>query len=247
MIDDLAGRLAAEGVDTPELDPLPLAPGVTAVGFPAQGDEALAWWRRLRAVNERTGCWPVLIPSVDEAVRASGAAPTEPAQRLARAAELDAVEFLNPKGAFESLDERLRHDMLARWPEEPHRIDEFGLPYLPNGLPAPVLVALVAAEHGWQLPALLDYGNWNDCPEPAIHSAVQRYWHHRYGAELVCMSATGLELALSRPPRTGPEALALAWEYPTYCLDGMDLYDAEDVPDLAACLIDATVVRFWWD
>ena len=42
-------------------------------------------------------------------------------------------------------------------------------------------------------------------------------------------------------------SLAFAWEYPSYCLDGMDLYDAEDVPDLAACLIDADVVRFWWD
>jgi hypothetical protein len=28
-----------------------LAEGVTAAGFPSEGDEALDWWRRLRAVH----------------------------------------------------------------------------------------------------------------------------------------------------------------------------------------------------
>ena len=41
--------------------------------------------------------------------------------------------------------------------------------------------------------------------------------------------------------------MALAYDYATYCLDGMSPYDADDVPDLAACLIDAEVVRLWWD
>ena len=29
--------------------------------------------------------------------------------------------------------------------------------------------------------------------------------------------------------------------------DYVVIYDAEDIPDLAGCLIDANVVRFWWD
>src|SRR5436309_1687771 len=125
MTDDLAGRLAAQGLDAPWLEPLPLAAGVSAVGFASEGEEALTWWRRLRAVNERIGFWPLLIPSVDEAVRASGAGEAGPAERLARAAQLDGVKLLNPKGTFGSLDEQLQQDMLARWPEQPRRIDEF--------------------------------------------------------------------------------------------------------------------------
>jgi hypothetical protein len=246
VTEDLAGWLVAQGLDAATLKPLPLAAGVTAVGFPAEGDEAVAWWRHLRAVHERTGFWPVLIPSVDDAVRSSGSA-AGPAQRLARAAGLDGAGLLNPKGTFESLNDQVQQGMLARWPEAPRRIEELALPYLPDGQPARVLVALVAAEHGWQVPTLLDYGDWNACPEPAVHGAVLRHWNERYGADLVCLSATTLELTLSRPPRTRLEALAFAWEYPIYCLDGMNLYDAEDVPDLAACLLDAEVVRFWWD
>jgi hypothetical protein len=56
-----------------------------------------------------------------------------------------------------------------------------------------------------------------------------------------------MELALARPPQTQGDAMALAYDYATYCLDGMSLYDADDVPDLAARLIDAEVLRPWWD
>jgi hypothetical protein len=61
------------------------------------------------------------------------------------------------------------------------------------------------------------------------------------------MARDGMDLALTRPPRTRLAALELAWEYPVYCLDGMSLYDADHIPDLAGCLIDADLVRFWWD
>jgi hypothetical protein len=247
MTDDFAELLAAHGIDVPELEPLPLADGVSAVGFPSEGGAAVAWWRRLRAVHERTGFWPVLIPSVDDAVRAFGDVTVGPAQRLARAAELDGAELLNPKGTFASQADWLQQDMLERWPDDPCRFDEFDLPYQRDGQPARVLVALVAAEHGWQVPTLLDYGDWNDCPGPAAHGAILRHWYHRYGAELVCLASTCLELAVTRPPRTRPDALDFAWEYIGYCLDGMATYDADDVPDLAACLIDAEAVRFWWD
>jgi hypothetical protein len=252
MTDDLVVRLAAQGIDVPELEPLPSAAGVTVLGFPSEGDEAVSWWRRLHAVHESTGFWPVLI-TVDEAVGWPDDTEAGLAQRLARAAELDVAELLNHRGKFESLDDSLKQEMLQKWPEDSLRIAEFFLPYLPYGRygrePARVLVALVAAEHGWQMPALLNYGGWDSCPEPAVHSAVLRHWHHRYGAEIVCMPGIGqLELAVTRPPRTRLEALDFAWEYIFYCLDGMaSPYEADDIQDLAACLIDAEIVRFYWD
>ena len=190
--------------------------------------------------------WP-LIPQVEEPVEPSGVLGAEPSGRLTRAAELDAAALLNPRGTFESEPEESRQDMLSRWPDEPCRVEEFGLPYQRDGQPQRVLVALVEAAQGWQVLPLLDYGYWNDCPEPAVHGAVLRYWGDRWGAELVCMTRVGLELAVTRPPRTRLDALAFAWEYPLYCLDGMSQYAADDIPDLAGCLIDAQVVRLWWD
>jgi hypothetical protein len=62
----------------PELERLPLTDGVTVLGFPSAGHEAVNWWRRLRRAHEETGFWPVLIPSVEEAVRPSGAFGTDP-------------------------------------------------------------------------------------------------------------------------------------------------------------------------
>ncbi|MFI0448674.1 DUF4253 domain-containing protein [Actinomadura sp. 6N118] len=228
---DLPGRLAAHGIDVPDLEPL--AGAVTMAVFASEGNEALAWWHRLRAAHDRTGLWPVLTDAVPSSR-------SDPAARLAQAADLNGAEVLN--GEMSELE-----GMLHQWPDEPYRIDGFGLPYLADGGPAPVLVALVEAEHGWQVPTLLDYGDRNDCPPPAVHGAVLRHWNQGYGVELVCLERSALELLVTRPPRTEMEALTFAWEYVTYCADGMDLYQADAIPDLAASLIDAEVVRLWWD
>jgi hypothetical protein len=255
MQEELAARLARAGVEVPRLEPLPLAGDVTAMGFPSSGTEAVDWWRRLHAVAGRTGCRPVLIPGGDRFLAPAGDTGDTGASRLEDRLEdkledgaaLDAGTILNPKGSWADLDPHARQDMLDRWPPEPRRLDTFGLPYGRDGGPAPVDVALVVAEHGWRIPAIVNFGGWNACPPAAVHGAVLRYWSGCYGAELACLSWATVELALARPPRTRPEAMALAWEYATYCLDGMSLYDADDIPDLAACLIDAGVVRCWWD
>jgi hypothetical protein len=112
----------------------------------------------------------------------------------------------------------------------------------------PVLVALVPAVGGRQLPAVLGYGDRERFPAAAEHSAILGHWAHRYGAELVCMTAANAELAISRPPRTRADALAFAWEYAGYCPDSVDaIYQADDLAELAAGLIDAKVVIAWWD
>ncbi|NUP51144.1 MAG: DUF4253 domain-containing protein [Catenulispora sp.] len=250
--DDLAERLSRAGVAVPELVSLSSAvgadvAGVDVVGFVSEGDEAVAWWRRLRAVHDRTGRWPVLVPPGEELAGVVDAAEQAAARRVTQAAALDGEALLiRPGTEFDALDDDARRDLLARWPDEPGRRHGLVMPYQRDGSPAPLQVALIEAQ-SWQIPALVGYGGWNGCPEPAVHGAVLRHWGRRYGAELACMSSVGLELVLTRPPATRWEALRLAWEYPAYCLDGMDLYDAEDIPDLAACLLGAEAVRFWWD
>jgi hypothetical protein len=255
MTDDLT-RLAGEhGIDVPVLAPVTRTATDAAVpGFPSAGEDALAWWQRLHAVGEHTGHWPLLIdsdlaefldrPAADklDALLWTPGAP-------ARADELDGAEVLvRLGGGWPRPDVRAQQELLAGWPDEPHREEAFRVPFSPAGQPDPVLVALVPAVGGWQVPAVLGYGDRERFPPAAEHSAILRHWHHRYGAELVCMTATNAELAITRPPRTRTDALAFAWEYANYCQDSVDaVYRADDLAGLAASLIDAEVVVAWWD
>ena len=128
-MNDIPARLAAAGIDLPRPGPLPLAEGVTAAGFPSAGDEALDWWPRLRAVHDTTGLWPVLIPSLDDAVCPSGRFGPDPAGRVAVALTRDGAALLNRGRPLAEEPERVREELLEQWPEDPYRIDRFYLPY----------------------------------------------------------------------------------------------------------------------
>ena len=253
--EDLAGRFAALGIDVPALTwHGNLAVGVPVADFPCSAEEAIGWWRRLHAVAGRTGYQPVLIDPdrtvlfADPVLEELTWVPLGPAERLTQSAALDPVAVLNAKGAtLDTVDPDEVERWLKQWPDDPCRIDRFRLPY-DCGQDGPVVLALVPAAHGWQVPVLLSYGYFNDCPHPSVHGAVLRHWHQRYGLDVVSMTHAAMEFAVSRPPRTRRDALEFAWEYVMYCLDGFDMvYEAEDMGGMAACLIDAEVVRAWWD
>jgi hypothetical protein len=225
-------------VELPALGPVTRTrTGAAVPGFPSAGEEALEWWRTLRAAHEDTGRWPVIVDARSIAMTGEKAGPGQPA-------ELDATEILNPGGVtLDSLGDEGLEDLLDQWPDDPCRVDRFGLPF--SREPA---VALFEVEHGWQVPDLLGYGDWNRCPPPAVHTAVLRHWERAYGAELVCLTWSSLELTMSRPPRTRRAALALAWEYAGYCEDSVDaIYGADNLAELAASFLDAEVLTAWWD
>jgi len=112
---------------------------------------------------------------------------------------------------------------------------------------APLVLALVPAVGGWQVPAVLHYGGWNDYPAPADHAAILRHWERRYGAELVVLTGTTTELAIAQPPLTRADALELARQFSAYNDGEYDYYDAEDLTDLASSLLGAEVWLAWWD
>lgn len=253
--EDLAGRFTALGIDVPALTwHGDLAIGVPVADFPCSAEEAIGWWRRLRAVTGHTGYQPVLTDAdrtvlfADPVVEELTWVPLGPAERLARSAALDPVATLNPKGTtLDTVDPDEVERWLEEWPDDPRRIEEFRLPD-GCGQDGPVVLALVPAGHNWQVPVLLGYGDFNGCPHPSVHGAALRHWHRRYGLDVVSMTHAAMEFAVSRPPRTRRDALEFAWEYATYCLDGFDMvYEADDMGGMAACLIDAAVVHAWWD
>ncbi|WP_278985274.1 DUF4253 domain-containing protein [Sphingobium yanoikuyae] len=90
------------------------------------------------------------------------------------------------------------------------------------------------------------WGNWNACPSPEIHVAALRYWHHRYGAELIGLNGDTINMRASRRPSTKAEALNLARDQFYYCAD-IVYQGTETLAPLAAGLMDSDWWFFWWD
>ncbi|TGK01658.1 DUF4253 domain-containing protein [Leptospira semungkisensis] len=139
-------------------------------------------------------------------------------------------------------------EILGAWPEEPlvlHSISLHKDILTVNFLPK-VTVAHVSVAHPWEIPAKLKYGGWNECPEPAIHCALWKRWHERYGAEIVGCSHNVIEAIVARPPINQADALALAWEQFFYCPD-IVYQGVASVSNLASTLMNHKTWYFWWD
>ena len=115
-----------------------------------------------------------------------------------------------------------------------------------TGAPRPTLISAIAAADPAEIPAVLGWGGWNACPEPAVHVALLRHWRETHGAELAGISEDILELRVARPPRTREDALALARDLDAYSPDVVD-QGLETVANLGSTLLDSPVWFFWWD
>lgn len=224
-----------------------VAPRCWRARVPARG--AIESWRRLRAVADESGCWPVVIGGPDD----------EAAHAAALRESLDSTDGLVRDGL--SLD-------TDRWLADEAAIDPNLLRELEGGAPfgsarvithrildAPAWrlrragnATLLWAEspRSWDVPAILRFGGWNSCPPPVVHVAMLHRWHARWGAELVGLSRDRLEVAVRRPPRTRPEALALAREQFLYC-EELVLAEHDSIGELAAALLVSRVWSFRWD
>lgn len=107
------------------------------------------------------------------------------------------------------------------------------------------LLVTLRADAPWQVPALVPFGGWNDCPPPAEQAAALRDWQNRFGAVPCLMTSDSLSLLVDRPPQSPQEALPLAQEMLAFC---EDLYlGFESAGDLAQALSGAGLWYFWWD
>jgi hypothetical protein len=110
----------------------------------------------------------------------------------------------------------------------------------------PVSVGLFPTAAGWEVPAWWKFGGWNHTPQAHESVAVLRYWHERYGAEVLRLTNDTLELAVDRPPKTREEALLLAKEQFYYCPDIITQGEGS-LDSLAARLLGGEGWYFWWD
>jgi Domain of unknown function (DUF4253) len=223
----------------------------TIEGFSAVGEDALAWWR-LRALHPTTGSWPLLLaPRLWERSFGEYSTYQSPADSLAEVARLDGRQVIadcrdgDGRPAGDGVDV-LAVEAARAWPGERWTC-RIQIIRNPSGGPAEVTVALVPVQQLWQIPAVLNYGGWNDLMRPADTAAVLRHWHQRYGAVLLGLGYPNAEMLVDRPPRTRHEALQLAYEHAIYDPDWPAVINREHLVDLAATLLDSEVWHFWWD
>jgi hypothetical protein len=109
-----------------------------------------------------------------------------------------------------------------------------------------VVVALVPTAEPALVALHLGYGDWNDCPPPAVHAAVARRWSAAYGATPAAFAGDVVEYRVARPIATRDQAVELALAQFAYCPD-IILQGTETIEGLAAELLGARYWSFWWD
>lgn len=136
----------------------------------------------------------------------------------------------------------------GEWPQEANPSSEITGPLdLVTGKPhRSVGICKVPTADSWEVPAYLAFGGWNECPAPEEHVAMLRYWHEKYGAELITLTNDVLECTVSRPPVDAAEAMLLAKEQFVYCPDVV-YQGTQTLAALAASLLHGKTWFFWWD
>jgi hypothetical protein len=237
------GRILSDaGISTSTLKSFLNRDGKEVFTLTVHGSEAFDLWKRLRGLLDKTGRWPVILGE-DEPRIFDDAEPIRTI--LAKADKTDAEAWLRKQPAENPEEEEHCH---GPWPADVQPSHGFSAPFETLGGKArkAVKVALMPASRGWEVPAVLSYGDWNACPAPELHVAMLKRWNDLYGAELVSISFDIIETWLPRPPKDREAALALAREQFWYCGD-IVTQGTGTIERLAATLIDSSTWYFWWD
>jgi len=222
--------------------------GTTVYSFSVAGKDSVSTWRRLRQSAPGLGFWPVIFgePKNVERICEVFATPDaeSPAEAIRLASEVDVQEFFRGRA-----EEFSGEGSCGEWPKDVEGMTDFTIPrkiLQPDQFHETVVIGLVPASHSWELPAVLSFGGWNDCPFPTDQAAVLHYWNEIYGAELMGLSGDVMELEAARKPSTKEEALKLAQEQYWFCYDIVE-QGVGTIENLAGGLMASSVWYFWWD
>lgn len=211
------------------------------------GANALAELDRLRRETAKTGLYPILFGDADDFTTATEFESDEldPKALIKQSQGIDVGRWLATK-ADEHADLLQSED--GEWPTE--TFDEMGIvthvDILSRKPHQEVLIGLLQLDAAWQAFAHLGWGGWNDCPFPADHCALHRYWQQQWGAEVVSITGSVVQCIVSRPPQDREAALRLAREQHIYCSDIVE-QGTGSIAALAAGLVNSNYWYFWWD
>jgi len=226
--------------------------------FSCSGAEALDWWRQLRTLVEESGYWPVILGDDEETERILGVADSEDGQPvqeiLTEAASQSAEQWLTEreqslKEDYGTEGEDFLKTLRGEWPEQANGMTQFTIPYdrLESGRPKDaVTIGLLPTTKPWEIAAILNFGGWNECPDPAAHVRMMKSWSEMYQAEAVGMNGDVVEMYAAQPPGMRDQALTLATQQFLYCSD-IVTQGTETIDALAAGLLGSHIWYFWWD
>ena len=211
------------------------------------GLHAVSELYRLRSEYPRTGLYPIILGDEEDLERLEEGRYErfDPEAILAESRKLNPARWLarRPKEAPELYD-----FPEGEWPED--EPEEMGivthLDVLSREPKSKVFIGLLRVNSPWEVFAHLQWGGWNDCPLPAVHCALHRYWEEKWGAQPSSVTGDVVQCIVTRPPLDHKAALALAREQYIYCYDIVD-QGVQSIAVLAAGLRCARHWFFWWD
>lgn len=211
------------------------------------GKNALAELDRLREEYPATGLYPILLGDAEDHDRISdgrGEA-VDVTLTVAESWKIDPAHWFREKAESQL---ELDPSEEGAWPDSPP--GKLGVithqDILTQKPKKEVRIGLFRVFAPWEVFAHLNWGGWNDCPFPAEHCAIHRYWESHYGAEVVSVTGDVVQCLVSRPPKNRDGGFRLAREQYVYCYDIVD-QGVQSIAALASGLLNSRSWYFWWD
>jgi hypothetical protein len=263
------GPVRLGSVKLPEGRRLPLWPGavprlwVTSGPVPRSGE----LWQELSAMSRDTGLVPIVLAFLDGG---SAGRPWDN-DELGEPGSLESVDQVDVAGVLadnwrnklpadepgDEFDEDwaghvapygLRFPGLARGQEQPLSGAELTGAL---GWFGPARIGLVPAERPADVVALIGHTDVSHDPDLRLLTAVLRSWEDRFGAILAEVGFAHIRLLARRPPRTLPDAQAVAAEIWAMCdefwLAGQNKYGLWGVSDIAEYILSTPIWSLWLD
>lgn len=241
--------LRSAGVEVPELLVAYRRGETEVLAFPVHAGDAFVRWKSLRSAVEKSGLYPVILHDQYASFQWSmdDASETPIAEAIAAANEIDPAAWF--KSHMDDIGKDDPEDVIPRDPGAVCEISQEPLILRDPLTRKPrqnLFIMLVPTTRGYEVPAILNWGDFNSCPRAEEHVAILRYWHERFGTDVVAMDGATLELLPARSPAEGEESLAVAIEQYLYCPDIVD-QGVGSVDALAYSLAKGPMWFFWWD
>lgn len=224
------------------------------------GDQALTEWEKLRDAGRG---WPVVVGDDEDLERiADQFSMGDP--RVA-GVEIPGMDVRSPAQILEAAAKIKFPDDLRKWPgayqpedlqapigEWPSTVEDSGpglsvaMDIVSGRFHEQVHILLIPAQHSWEVPAYLRWGDWNACPPPEYHVAALRNLHQNFGANIVGINGDTMNILAKNGPRNRDKALSLASDLYGYCPDIVD-QGVGSISALAAELTSSEWWYLWWD
>jgi hypothetical protein len=251
-MEELAKILNQNGIDTTSLELLEAVGEEKIYYFSVPRKSSVEFWKKVRLLVNQTGYSPVISREKDDLQihlqKFKDNSAYTVANILKESKNVNPTEWLREE--YDNFFYEDDNDGIVRgeWPEGENASNYFSIPgdTVNNKASDEIFLGLIPTRISWQIPAYIQFGDFNSCPSSAIHVSIMKRWWELYRIEIVGMLGDTIECIVPRPPQTREQALELAKEQFAYCSD-IVVQGVGTIENLAATLLKGKTWYFWWD